>query len=48
MNYQSQDPEVGLDSRPRSSVWIEQRFPKPLVARSSRAGGTKNSDKVIE
>ena len=28
-----------LNSCPRSSVWIEQRFPKPLVARSSRAGG---------
>ena len=27
------------DICPRSSVWIEQRFPKPLVARSSRAGG---------
>jgi hypothetical protein len=36
-------PEVGLNSRPRSSVWIEQRFPKPLVARSSRAGGKKDS-----
>lgn len=38
--------ELSTESRPRSSVWIEQRFPKPLVARSSRAGGSKSSDKV--
>jgi hypothetical protein len=27
--------------RPRSSVWIEQQFPKLLVGRSNRLGGTK-------
>ena len=26
--------------RPRSSAWIEQRFPKPEVGRSNRLGGT--------
>ena len=38
--------ELFFRTSPRSSVWIEQRFPKPLVARSSRAGGIKNSEKV--
>ena len=27
--------------RPRSSAWIEQRFPKPEVGRSNRLGGTR-------
>ena len=29
---------------PRSSVRIEQRFPKPQVARSSRAGGAIHAE----
>ena len=31
-------------SRPRSSVWIEQRFPKPFVGGSSPLGGTRKGD----
>ena len=29
--------------RPRSSVWIEQRFPKPLVGSSTLPGGTSKA-----
>ena len=31
------------DDRPRSSVWIEQVFPKDQVAGSSPAGGTTSA-----
>jgi hypothetical protein len=34
------DP-LPFSQRPRSSAWIEQRFPKPEVGRSNRPGGAK-------
>ncbi len=32
--------DAGGNFRPRSSVWIEQRFPKPKVGSSNLLGGT--------
>ncbi len=38
--------DFGRRRRPRSSVWIERRFPKPQVACSTHAEGTSRTRKA--